>query len=78
MGQINGPGSLLDQITALYRELNTVRRGSGAGGGASSDGSLVIQRGGSLRMLAPDGTRPRSRNALCRFGRFRCRMWAQY
>jgi hypothetical protein len=56
MGQVNRPGSLLDQITALRRELNTVRRSSGAGGGAISDGSLIIQRGGSLRMVDVDGT----------------------
>lgn len=56
MGQVPRPGSLLDQITALRRELNTVRRGSGTGSGAISDGSLIIQRGGSLRMLDPDGT----------------------
>ncbi|MEU5847428.1 hypothetical protein [Saccharopolyspora shandongensis] len=56
MGQINRPGSLLDQIIALRRELATVRRTSGTGGRAISDGSLTIQRGGSLRMLDPDGT----------------------
>lgn len=56
MGQVNRPGSLLDQITAPRRELNTVRRSSGAGGGAISDGSLIIQRGGILRMVDVDGT----------------------
>lgn len=56
MGQVNRPGSLLDQITALRREIATVRRSSGVGGGAISDGSLTIQRGGSLRMVDADGT----------------------
>lgn len=53
---VNRPGSLLDQITALRREIAGVRRTSGTGGGAISDGSLTIQRGGALRMLDPDGT----------------------
>lgn len=56
MGQINRPGSLLDQLTALRREVATVRRTNGSGGGAISDGSLIIQRGGSLRMVDADGT----------------------
>lgn len=56
MAQINQPSNLLDRIRALEKEIDAVRKRVGLGNATISTGDLTIQKGGTFRLLHPNGT----------------------
>lgn len=55
MAQINQPSNLIDQVVALRREVDELRKRVGIGNATISGGTFTVQDNGVLRMVDPDG-----------------------
>ncbi|GAA1716420.1 hypothetical protein GCM10009745_76150 [Kribbella yunnanensis] len=56
MGQINQPSNLIDQVVALRKEVDELRKRVGIGNATISGGTFTVQGDGAIRMIDADGT----------------------
>jgi hypothetical protein len=55
MAQINQPSNLVDQVVALRREVDELRKRVGIGNATISGGTFTVQDNGVIRMVDADG-----------------------
>ncbi len=55
MAQINQPSSIVDQVVALRREVDELRKRVGIGNATISGGTFTVQDNGVIRMVDADG-----------------------